>query len=128
MKAGTKVIALRNVTRTDVFSFGEGIYLGDEVPPEDSPEGSTRAMLRSLGMSNPKIQLNNGKIVWGCECWWGDAEETREQYKGCTWHEVDIDEERAAIQPEPDDEDLEWEEDEDDLNDEEEIEDEDDDY
>ena len=100
-------MALRNVTRTDVFSFGEGTYLGDEVPPEDSPEGSTREMLRSLGMANPKIQLDNGKVVWGCECWWGEAAETKEQYNGYTWHEVNIEEERLAQVPDPDDEDFE---------------------
>lgn len=24
---------------------------------------------------NPKIRLDDGREVWGCECWWGSAED-----------------------------------------------------
>lgn len=28
---------------------------------------------------NPKIVLDGGGVVWGCECWWGEAAETTPQ-------------------------------------------------
>jgi len=27
------------------------------------------------GTLNPKIVLDSGEVVWGCECWWGNAKE-----------------------------------------------------
>jgi hypothetical protein len=47
--------------------------------------------------SNPRIKLDNGKTVWGCECWWGDADGflgSREKGDR-NIIEIDIDEERA---------------------------------
>jgi hypothetical protein len=46
--------------------FGFGVYDGDFIPAED---------VRFLGMGvpfeNPRITLDSGDVVWGCECWWG---------------------------------------------------------
>lgn len=33
---------------------------------------------RDLALSvgkNPQIRLDSGAIVWGCECWWGEADD-----------------------------------------------------
>ena len=38
-----------------------------EVPPEDI----TKYGLENPKLENPKLVLDNGDIVWGCECWWG---------------------------------------------------------
>jgi len=42
-------------------------------------------LTRSLA-DNPKIRLDSGGVVWGCECWWGEADnDTPERYaKGRT--------------------------------------------
>jgi len=50
--------------------LGFGTYVGDEVPPN---EGSTSltAFLSGERRPNPKLLLDSGEVVWGCECWWG---------------------------------------------------------
>jgi hypothetical protein len=27
----------------------------------------------AMAMDNPRIRLNDGSVIWGCQCWWGDA-------------------------------------------------------
>jgi hypothetical protein len=76
------------------YLFGYGVYVGDEVPGEEA--GGFGEMVRAAGAKNPKILLDNGKVVWGCECWWGPEEVVRkklQQYDRIV--EVDIDQERA---------------------------------
>ena len=62
--------------------LGWGRYEGDEVPEgaigwiaEDAIEES---------VTNPKIVLDSGQVVWGCECWWGS--EHAMQSKLAEWH------------------------------------------
>lgn len=87
-KPGTRVIAIRNGEAGVIYYYGEGVYTGD-FPKEDSlfPE-----------IPNPRIDLDSGKVVWGCECWWGPAEYLRSKYPepAFTWELVDIDADRAA--------------------------------
>jgi len=70
---GTRVFAVRDCTKEELNIFGFGIYDGDFEHPYakryDAP-----------GLTNPRITLDNGSIVWGCQCWWG-AEERWEEYK-----------------------------------------------
>lgn len=42
--------------------FGFGVYVGDRVCDVG-------------GRTNPSITLDNGKQVWGYECWWGPEDE-----------------------------------------------------
>jgi hypothetical protein len=67
-KPGERVGAiLSSDTKARVVRFlGFGRYESCEVPPEDI--GGL-----NLGIENPKIRLDSGKVVWGCECWWGGA-------------------------------------------------------
>lgn len=44
--------------------------------------------------TNPKIVLDSGKVVWGCECWWGPEEKMRAEIAGRRVVDVDIDEAR----------------------------------
>ena len=44
--------------------LGYGEYVGCEVPPEEVGG-------YNMGLPNPKIKLDNGETVWGCQCWWG---------------------------------------------------------
>lgn len=66
---GTRVGAMVSATDTEVRMFGYGIYEGNEIPPSD-------VQGRSVPMTypNPKIKLDSGEVVWGCECWWGSEE------------------------------------------------------
>jgi hypothetical protein len=82
---------------TKIVKFlGYGTFQGCEVPSPDA-SGWMAESLRKHQRSNPKILLDSGKVVWGCECWWGPEDDIKakiERYKsqGFTIVEVDIDE------------------------------------
>ena len=85
---------------------GYGVYEGNETPPDNA--GGVALFAKLFGMGNPKIKLDNGKIVWGCECWWASEEKIKaeiEKYKeaGFTIEEVDIDELRGVQEEGKDD-------------------------
>lgn len=69
-QAGSRVGAILQILPSGEVEFlGYGVYDGDFVPPV----GST-GMLGALAdakLHNPRITLDNGKVVWGAECWWG---------------------------------------------------------
>jgi len=67
-KPGTRVVAILDRDETGIRLFGYGVYVGDEVPPADV--GGMGQLLRDLGKTNPRINLDNGGYVFGCECWW----------------------------------------------------------
>ena len=90
VKQGERVYAVLSATATEVSFLGFGVYVGDEVPPV--PMGMIRAVFRAttwaefdrivaedtdcvsnpaVRPSNPKIILDDGEVVWWCECWWG---------------------------------------------------------
>jgi hypothetical protein len=84
-KIGERVTAIFNVENDVVRSFGDGVYVGDEIPSQDIGGFNT-------GFPNPKIVLDNGKVVWGCECWWGTVEGVKKKFIGDRKVEiVDID-------------------------------------
>ena len=60
-----------------VLFFGFGTYQGEEVP---GPEvfGPMGVKLHEYGIKNPKILLDSGEVVWGCECWWGSEAKIQE--------------------------------------------------
>lgn len=89
-KQGERVYAVLSATADEVSLLGFGVYVGDEVPP--APTGVVRALFgaatweefdkvvaEDMGCepnpatrpTNPKIVLDDGEVVWGCECWWG---------------------------------------------------------
>jgi hypothetical protein len=37
-----------------------------------------------LGFENPKIELDNGKVVYGVQCWWGPEAEIKELLAAAT--------------------------------------------
>jgi hypothetical protein len=67
IKEGERVGAIQKSTETQVYFYGFGIYEGDHPLPEDIFPGA-------MGMLNPRIRLDDGKVVWGCEAWWGGEE------------------------------------------------------
>ena len=64
-KINDRVGAIQSANDDEVRFFGYGKYVGDEIP--------CRGFLQELQMPNPCIVLDNGKKVYGFECWWGDA-------------------------------------------------------
>lgn len=93
---GTRVGAILGGNDKVVRFLGYGVYEGDEVPPADIGGFN-------LGYPNPKIKLDSGKIVWGCECWWGSeaaVQQRIEQWRtaGLAIEDTDIDAARADVQ------------------------------
>jgi hypothetical protein len=68
-KVGDRVGAICSANGERVAFFGYGTYQGDHVPDQDY--GPFCKMLRAEGIANPKIVLDSGEVVYGCECWWG---------------------------------------------------------
>lgn len=85
-----RVIALLSARGGIVRSFGAGTYAGDfPLPPE--------AGGLNFGQSSPRIILDNGKSVWGCECWWGPEDKLKSRVpEDWTWEPVDIDDHRET--------------------------------
>jgi hypothetical protein len=71
MKIGDRVGAIKSANDDGVYFYGYGIYEGDFIPPENV--GGL-----NLGIKNPRIKLDNGEYVYGCECWWGNLERVKE--------------------------------------------------
>jgi len=102
-KPGTKVVALLDInakTKT-IRMFGYGEYVGDEIPDENSIGFAN--LLHQSKVKNPKIVLENGKIVWGCESRWGPVEGFKEKHPTPLWtiQMVDIDAARAESEGRP---------------------------
>lgn len=98
MEVGTRAIAISHSKDKTIYIFGYGTYEGDKVPGQDektTPAGTMGEIITEAKVANPLIKLDNGKVVWGCECWWGELEGFAEKYKDYTIVEVDIDASRT---------------------------------
>lgn len=78
-----RVIAIESIENGVMRSYGEGEYLGEKIP-NVSP-------FNEIGLKNPCIKLDNGKYIWGFQCWWGEAKKFREKYKNRFDNEVIVD-------------------------------------
>lgn len=70
-KAPYRVGAVLSSNEEHVSFLGWGEYVGDEVPPANTDPESFMTLLHENDIPNPKIVLDNGSVVWGCQCWWG---------------------------------------------------------
>jgi hypothetical protein len=98
-KVGDRVGAWHSATDDEVRVFGYGVYEGDFIPTEAA--GMIAEMAREVGVTNPRIRLDSGKVVYGCECWWGDEAMSRTKIAGRRVVDVDIDEVRRVANPAP---------------------------
>lgn len=95
-KTGERVGAILSTTTEEdetvtVNFLGFGTYAGEHVPEEAT--GWMAEIMREVGRTNPKIELDSGKVVYGCECWWGPEAKVQERLaKYDRINEVDIDE------------------------------------
>lgn len=96
-KIGERVTAILSVDGVGrkVYMLGEGIYSGNEIPHDAA--GPMASMLVQYGMPSPKIDLDSGEVVYGCECWWGPVAQVQAQYAGFTIIPVSITEERKKV-------------------------------
>lgn len=100
MKIGERVGAILGSDDKKLEFLGYGTYQGEEIPKEGF--GFMAEVCRNEGIKNPCIQLDSGKVVYGCECWWGPEDEIKNQiesYKnvGANIIEVDIDAAREQM-------------------------------
>jgi hypothetical protein len=66
------VIIYSDKDKKQLVVAGSGTYVGDFVPVGAAGMGK---MLEEAEIPNPKIELDNGSVAWGCEVWWGAEEE-----------------------------------------------------
>jgi hypothetical protein len=78
MIIGERIGALVSADGDVVKFLGYGTYAGYEVPPAMGSRSLT-TLMNQMGVENPKLVLDNGDVVWGCECWWATEKETREE-------------------------------------------------
>jgi hypothetical protein len=88
-KIGDRVGAVQSAKGGVVKLFGFGVYEGDFVPTE--AVGFIADAAREAGITNPRIKLDSGKVVYGCECWWGSEAAVQKRFAGQKIVEVDID-------------------------------------
>jgi len=95
IEVGQRVGAISHSSGGTVYFLGYGVYEGEFVP-DAVAGGFMGKMLHEINRVNPRIKLDNGKTVWGCECWWGPEEEVRASLDNfVTVIDLDIDEARA---------------------------------
>lgn len=78
-----RVGAIQSIKDGVAKFYGYGEYVGDEIPSKDSVNKFTK-MLGTNGIANPKIVLDDGRVVWGCECWWGPEDQIKKRLEGLT--------------------------------------------
>ena len=72
---GERVGAFYALGRTRAVLFGYGLYEGEFTPPEDIMAAAGPVAL--LGITLPRLKLDDGTVIWGCECWWGPEAEVK---------------------------------------------------
>lgn len=80
---GQRIGAILKATDDTVWMIGFGTYQGDHVPPEDVGGFN-------FGYPNPKLVMDDGTVVWGCECWWKDEARIRDLFGAHNVVQVDM--------------------------------------
>lgn len=87
---GTRVGAILSATETVVYLLGYGVFDGEHEPPF-GPLGMPKEAHDDLVSEmkaggclpdgyvwmNPRITLDDGRVVWGAQCWWAPEEVVR---------------------------------------------------
>lgn len=89
-RVGERVGAILGSNKDKGIDFlGYGVYEGDFVPEE--AVGFMAEIAREQGHTNPRILLDSGSHVYGCECWWGNEEKIRKTLEGQKVNKIEID-------------------------------------
>jgi len=102
---GSRVGAVMDMSQEEGKArlFGYGVYEGDyKVGDEESdpmPVGDVAELSGVLGgeVMNPRIRLDNGDVVWGCECWWGPEDAVKRTLEDYEVEMVDIKQKRVEV-------------------------------
>lgn len=71
-KPGDRVGAILSANENIVNLLGYGIYEGNFIPEDDKILHPIFGIpIKELNIPNPRIKLDSGDVVWGCQCWWG---------------------------------------------------------
>lgn len=88
VEEGDRVGAIKGSSDDVVEFFGFGVYLGRIKPSSRSedqrPVGWIGDVIVESDRSNPLIKLDEGGVVWGCECWWGSEDAVSERIANWT--------------------------------------------
>lgn len=101
-KEGDRVGAILSADKEVVKFLGYGKYLGNVIPTKE--EGVTmmgmdmHEICTERNFGNPCIELENGKRVYGCECWWGTEAKVIEILKGRRVEIVNIEDARRPLE------------------------------
>jgi len=77
MKVGERVGAILRAGFEVCEFLGYGVYEGDFLPHE--AVGFLAEILVDTKVNNPRIRLDSGSVVYGCECWWGSEVEVKKR-------------------------------------------------
>lgn len=107
MKIGDRVGAVLSSNNNVVKVLGFGVFSGYEKPPEppgyctfeeysevmreqkDIPaeqltdhnlKGGYDLYIKRISRPNPKLTLDDGRVVWGFQCWWGPESEIKKRF------------------------------------------------
>jgi hypothetical protein len=88
-KIGDRVGAIFGADNGICEFLGYGVYEGDFYPEEAVGfiaqlirESVTEGRVAKENAINPRIKLDNGEFVYGCECWWGAEEGVKKKIEG----------------------------------------------
>ena len=87
-----RVIALSHTKDKKCYIFGEGEYIGKEIPAKES--AGLGKLLHDAKIPNPTILLDSGEKIYGCECWWGDIDKFKKKYSDYEFIKISIKEQR----------------------------------
>jgi hypothetical protein len=99
-KVGSRVFAILSSNKDNVYLIGKGTYLGDLPFKDANPNVRLFGFLPSElekeapGFTNPCLKMDDGTIVWGCECWWGAEDGLEKLVGGRTVINVDMEKAR----------------------------------
>ena len=71
MIIGKRVFAISHATEDTVYSYGQGVYAGEEP-----------VMIETMKIDIPVIKLDSGFKVYGAQCWWGPVEDEEKTIAG----------------------------------------------
>jgi hypothetical protein len=98
-KVGDRIGAVLSMNVGTAKLLGYGTYAGEHVPEESV--GGMGKFLREHQIPNPKIELDSGEVVYGCE--WGPEEQVKKKLESLQVENVSIDairaEHKSELQP-----------------------------
>ncbi len=99
-KPGDKIFAVTHGDDDNIYFLGFGVFEGEEIP-EEGTVGMMASLLRMREQKNPKLVLDNGDSIWGCECYWGPADQFRSFANMRKIISTNVAEYREAANPKP---------------------------